>query len=63
MESPDKTEDQKKTYQFQQYYLGGDNFEKTESLFTLTLFYMAQAYTKLDNKGLAAQYCGDTMKR
>ena len=41
----------------------GINSKKTESLYTLTQFYLAQAYTKLELKEKAAFYCGNTMKR
>lgn len=41
----------------------GINKAKTESLYTLTLFYLAQAYTKVEQKEKAAFYCGNTMKR
>ncbi|KRX01654.1 hypothetical protein PPERSA_03738 [Pseudocohnilembus persalinus] len=45
------------------YYEGGLSKERTESLYTHTLFYLAQGYTKFDQKELAAKYCGLTMKR
>ncbi|EGR30687.1 kif1 binding protein, putative [Ichthyophthirius multifiliis] len=44
-------------------YSGGIFYQKIESNFTHTLFYLAQAYTKFGQKELAAQYCGETMKR
>ena len=34
-----------------------------EDSYTLTFFYMAQAYTKLELPGLAAEHCGMTLKR
>lgn len=34
-----------------------------EDSFTLTQFYLAQAYTKLGFKDKAAEYCGHTLKR
>lgn len=39
------------------------NLNKTESYYTLTQFYLAQAYTKIGQKEKAAFYCGSTMKR
>ena len=41
----------------------GLNTRRSESLYTLTQFYMAQAFTKLSHKEKAAFYCGNTMKR
>jgi KIF-1 binding protein C terminal. len=48
---------------FRSYYQGGINIHKCEKNYTLTLFYMAQAYTKANLKFKAAQYCGATLKR
>jgi len=48
---------------FNPYWKMGISQAKTESFFTLTLFYLAQAYTKLGMKEKAAFYCGNTMKR
>ena len=45
------------------FYQGGTNLQLAEKNYTLTLFYMAQAYTKFNLKEKAAKYCGDTMKR
>ena len=45
------------------YYQGGVTSHRTESNYTLTMFYLAQAYTKLGIKDFAAKYCGLTMKR
>ncbi|CAD8056516.1 unnamed protein product [Paramecium sonneborni] len=38
-------------------------FEKAQEFYTITLFYIAQAYTKLGIKDKAAYYCGQTMLR
>jgi len=48
---------------FQFYYQGGINISRCEKSYTLTLFYMAQAYAKIALKFKAAQYCGWTLKR
>ena len=37
--------------------------KKTENLYTLTLFFVAQAHTKMGEKEKAARYCGNTLKR
>lgn len=42
---------------------GGVNPRKAEQNYTLTLFYMAQAYSKLGNKHQSARFCAETMKR
>jgi hypothetical protein len=34
-----------------------------EDSYTLTLFYLAQAYTKIGLKDKAAEYCGMTLQR
>jgi len=39
---------------FRCYYQGGINLEEAEDSHTLTLFYLAQAYTKLGAKDKAA---------
>lgn len=49
--------------QFNFYYQGGNDFEQIEENHTLTLFYLAQAYTKINLKHKAAEYCGLTLKR
>ena len=36
---------------------------KLEKNYTLTLFYMAQVYTKLNNTDKAVHFCAATMKR
>lgn len=51
------------SYQFRYYYTGGVCARKTEELYTLTLFYLAQAYVKLDHRELGAHYSGLTMQR
>lgn len=43
---------------FAYYYEGGINPAEIESTHTLTLFYLAQAYAKLNFKDKAASYCG-----
>lgn len=48
---------------FSPYWKMGINQSRTEAYYTLTLFYLAQAYTKLGMKEKAALYCGKTMKR
>ena len=48
---------------FRYYYEGGINPEELENGHTLTLFYLAQAYTKLDLKDKAAETCGKTLQR
>lgn len=49
---------------FKFYYEGGIDVELTEKTYTLTCFYLAQAYTKeKDSKDKAASYCGITLKR
>jgi KIF-binding protein len=42
---------------------GGVNPRKAEQNYTLTLFYMAQAYSKLGDKHKSASYCAETLKR
>jgi len=49
--------------QFRFYHQGGLNLNRMEKSYTLTLFYMAQAYAKISMKFKAAQYCGWTLKR
>lgn len=53
--------DTKQRFRF--YYQGGINISRCEKSYTLTLFYMAQAYAKVNLKFKAAQYCGWTLKR
>ena len=48
---------------FRYLYEGGVDHEQMEDSYTLTFFYMAQAYTKLELPGLAAEHCGMTLKR
>lgn len=48
---------------FQYYYEGGIDSEAMEDSFTLTEFYLAQAYTKLGFKDKAAEFCGRTLRR
>ena len=48
---------------FRYYYQGGINRSKLEKLHTLTLFYLAQSFTKLNLKDKAATYCAATMTR
>lgn len=42
---------------------GGVNHQKAEQNYTLTLFYMAQAYAKLGEKEKSAMFCAETMER
>ncbi|CAG9318986.1 unnamed protein product [Blepharisma stoltei] len=42
---------------------GGVNHKKAEQNYTLTLFYMAQAYSKLGEKEKSAKFCAETMER
>ena len=42
---------------------GGVNFRKAEQNYTLTLFYMAQAFSKIGEKHKSASYCAETLKR
>jgi len=42
---------------------GASDKGKIEKNYTLTLFYLAQVYTKIGNTDLAVQNCADTMKR
>ena len=42
---------------------GGVNLRKAEQNYTLTLFYMAQAFSKLGDKHKSAEYCAETLKR
>lgn len=49
--------------EFRYYYEGGLDSERMEESFTLTQFYLAQAYTKLGFKDKAAEYCGHTLQR
>lgn len=44
-------------------YEGGIDHEQLEDSYTLTQFYLAQAYTKLGLKDLAGEYCGLTLQR
>jgi len=53
----------KSSKKFQFYYQGGLSLTRAEKSYTLTLFYMAQAYAKIGMKVKAAQYCGWTLKR
>lgn len=53
----------KEKIRFTSYLEGGLNILRFEKNFTLTIFYMAQAYTKANLKYKAAEYCGDTLKR
>ncbi len=49
---------------FRFYYEGGLDVELTEKSYTLTCFYLAQAYAKKeDSKDKSAEYCGITLKR
>jgi len=48
---------------FRFFYQGGLNIKKTEDLYTLTCFYLAQANAKLGDKDAAAQWCGITLQR
>jgi len=48
---------------FRLLYEGGIDHEQLEDSFTLTLFYLAQAYTKMGLKDLAGEYCGLTLQR
>lgn len=49
--------------QFRSYYQGGTNQEELYNSNTLTLFYLAQTYTKLGLKDKAAENCGFTLQR
>jgi len=49
--------------QFTFYVDGGLDLTKLEKNYTLTLFYMAQVYTKLNKNELAVNYCALTMQR
>ncbi|CDW81364.1 kif1-binding protein homolog [Stylonychia lemnae] len=51
------------TQDFAFYINGGIDKSKLEKNYTLTLFYMAQVYTKLGQNEKAVQFCADTMKR
>lgn len=42
---------------------GGIDHEQVEDSYTLTQFYLAQAYTKMGLKDLAGEYCGLTLQR
>lgn len=42
---------------------GGLDKSRIERNYTLTLFYLAQVYTKLNKTELAVQNCAETMKR
>lgn len=55
--------DEAKGRKFQCYYMGGLNMEEVEASHTLTLFYLAQSYTKLGLKEKAAENCGKTLQR
>ena len=48
---------------FRFFYEGGIDHEQLEENYTLTLFYLAQAYTKQEFKDKAAEYCGLTLQR
>lgn len=48
---------------FRCFYEGGIDWEQFDDSFTLTLFYLAQAYTKINLKDHAAEYCGMTLQR
>lgn len=49
---------------FKFYYQGGIDVEASEKAYTLTCFYMAQAYAKQKSgKDQSAYYCGMTLKR
>ncbi len=48
---------------FKCLYEGGHDHEQIEDTYTLTLFYLAQAYTKLGLKDKAAESCGRTLQR
>lgn len=48
---------------FRYFYQGGINKGEFEDSHTLTLFYLAQAYTKLGLKDKAAENCGFTLQR
>ena len=48
---------------FRFFHQGGIHMPQSEKSYTLTLFYMAQAYAKIGMKSKAAQYCGWTLKR
>eukprot|EP00347_Sterkiella_histriomuscorum_P007379 403349164 len=51
------------TQDFSFYINGGIDKARMEKNYTLTLFYMAQVYTKLGQNDKAVQFCADTMKR
>ena len=48
---------------FHFYYEGGNDYDQVEENHTLTLFYLAQAYTKIGLKDKAAEFCGITLQR
>jgi len=48
---------------FQFYIDGGVDKTRVEKNYTLTLFYMAQVYTKLEKNEKAVTYCAQTVKR
>lgn len=48
---------------FHLLYEGGIDHEQIEDSYTLTLFYLAQAYTKIGLKDKAAESCGLTLQR
>lgn len=48
---------------FRFYYEGGFDEKEMENSYTLTQFYLAQAYTKLGFKDKAAEFCGKTLQR
>jgi KIF-binding protein len=72
-ESIKKTSAQNFSHTFKDYLKGSDNFRfiiqggvnlrKAEQNYTLTLFYMAQAFSKLGEKHKSASYCAETLKR
>ena len=44
--------------------IDGDlSYESVNSAYTITLFYLAQGYTKVGAKDRAASYCAETMRR
>jgi KIF-binding protein len=49
--------------QFRFLYEGGSDHEAIEDAYTLTLFYLAQAYTKMELREQAAENCGRTLQR
>jgi hypothetical protein len=43
----DRSRKEEENLHFRYFYQAGISLEKTESLYTHTMFYLAQAYTKL----------------